>query len=642
MARVKRKFLANIVLSITDNVKNPRTYYTKITREHGGRFSYNITKGGVTHLIATKGDVDEENPKIAEAAKRSIYVVTEAWLEDSIAQGTAQTETKYNLIPSDDDVEMGEGQQEEEEEEDEEKELEPESTQDSLKQKENKIQRNFNTTFKSLFDDKETADVIIKVTSAPIIHKEIKKIPIKQSKAKKGKSSRSKKEEEEEEQEAPENKEEISNSQQFYVHSFIVSTHSPVLRKLIKESTTKEEGKTVVELKLDSIELFETLLHSIYIGTISEEEEETKISLVELYEQFGMEAFAFWLQTSFWTSKNICMLLEKQIKSNAKRSSEFQEHRLQTLKTFFCKQASAAVKSDTFKLLSKATLIDLLSSDELEINELDLFQAVLQWIDNAVSIEPEQSRFAKRQQYYNDLLPKIRFPLMNVEDLIVHVEPLKFIPKEYLLEAYRILAVDLSPRDWSSERCRPRGLSKPGWIKETWFRQINQWISQITKQHITIGKVLFSSERDDMTNEKFHEKCDSQGPTIAIAKSGKFVFGGFTMHSWGTQSNTNGYGNDKFAFIFSLSDGKKRKPEKFVPVTNKRLSIYDIQSSGPTWGGGHDLHFNLSGQSYSNLGHTYQLPKGLTYGDNSSALYFAGSKNFSLDQIVIFQGRKQE
>ena len=61
---------------------------------------------------------------------------------------------------------------------------------------------------------------------------------------------------------------------------------------------------------------------------------------------------------------------------------------------------------------------------------------------------------------------------------------------------------------------------------------------------------------------------------------------------------------------------------------NKRTAMYDHSSYGPTFGGGHDFRIysdaNNNSDSWSILGHTYELPPGQT--DKC----LVGSNNFNM------------
>ena len=45
-------------------------------------------------------------------------------------------------------------------------------------------------------------------------------------------------------------------------------------------------------------------------------------------------------------------------------------------------------------------------------------------------------------------------------------------------------------------------------------------------------RLLYRASRDGFAAECFHSRCDNNGPTVTIVKSGEYIFGGFTEHSW--------------------------------------------------------------------------------------------------------------
>ena len=49
-------------------------------------------------------------------------------------------------------------------------------------------------------------------------------------------------------------------------------------------------------------------------------------------------------------------------------------------------------------------------------------------------------------------------------------------------------------------------------------------------------RLLFRASRDGFTSVNFHSKCDNKGPTITIAKSGGYIFGGFTEVFWNSKN----------------------------------------------------------------------------------------------------------
>jgi hypothetical protein len=105
-----------------------------------------------------------------------------------------------------------------------------------------------------------------------------------------------------------------------------------------------------------------------------------------------------------------------------------------------------------------------------------------------------------------------------------------------------------------------------------------EWLlSQLLPLKIVTLTLLFRGITHGWSNEKFHQLCDDNGPTITIIKSkAERVFGGFTQKSWG---NIKKYKKDESAFIFSID----RK--QIYRVVDAQRAIYCSSFCGPCFGG---------------------------------------------------------
>ena len=156
-------------------------------------------------------------------------------------------------------------------------------------------------------------------------------------------------------------------------------------------------------------------------------------------------------------------------------------------------------------------------------------------------------------------------------------------------------------------------------------KMINDWIDPYNEKNIT-SELLFRTSVDGDNAATFHNKCNNKGPTITFVKTtaGKRV-GGFTMLSW---ASTNGYREDKEAFIFALDTY-----QKFVQYKDFNCAIYDHSSYGPTFGNGHDLYIasgcksNTSSYCYSNYSYGFY---------NSYNLINTGNQNTSF-QVADYE-----
>ncbi|CDW73093.1 tldc domain-containing protein [Stylonychia lemnae] len=149
-------------------------------------------------------------------------------------------------------------------------------------------------------------------------------------------------------------------------------------------------------------------------------------------------------------------------------------------------------------------------------------------------------------------------------------------------------------------------------------------------------RLLYKATRDKFKAASFHEKCDNQGPTVSfiLSEHGQ-VFGGYTSLSWSSPLNDE-RNIDSDAFIFSLSKNTIHQQyqhfDSAVCHKSERLMLF---------GQGCDIRIydncNNNSKSYCNLGYTYMPPYGFKKGDQQCQNYLAGSYEFKVVEIEVYQ-----
>jgi len=145
-------------------------------------------------------------------------------------------------------------------------------------------------------------------------------------------------------------------------------------------------------------------------------------------------------------------------------------------------------------------------------------------------------------------------------------------------------------------------------------------------------RLLFRASRDGFGSENFHSKCDNKGPTITIARSGEYIFGGFTEESW-----RDGFAWIKCskAFLFSMVNPQGLGPTTMPLITEqKKYAACSDSCSGPSFGSGNDLFITgnagIIDESCSFLGCSYQCPPG------QQSTFFTGANNFIVSNYEVF------
>ena len=145
-------------------------------------------------------------------------------------------------------------------------------------------------------------------------------------------------------------------------------------------------------------------------------------------------------------------------------------------------------------------------------------------------------------------------------------------------------------------------------------------------------ELLYRGTRDGMTADKFHNKCNSKGPTISLFKNENgYIFGGYASIDWTSYGNFRSASN---SFIFTLTNMYEIAPTKFYN-SDTNESIYDHYSYGPTFGRGHDIYIGFtSNNNYTNFPYSYNdgLSKGYSIFKGDTNNYY-----FSLKEIEVFR-----
>ena len=154
--------------------------------------------------------------------------------------------------------------------------------------------------------------------------------------------------------------------------------------------------------------------------------------------------------------------------------------------------------------------------------------------------------------------------------------------------------------------------------------------------------LLYRGTRDGFGSDDFHSRCDGHSNTLTIfkAKGSDYIFGGFTTASW---ESSNELKSDPNAFLFSLTN-KDSKPLKMkIDPIHHQSAIYCGSGYGPTFGV--DIRIfnnaNTTIDSYSNLGCSYKHSHH-AFGTNEVRSFLAGSYNFQLVEIEVFQKEEKE
>jgi hypothetical protein len=235
-----------------------------------------------------------------------------------------------------------------------------------------------------------------------------------------------------------------SNLQLVPVHKVILAAGSPYFYQLFTQKqdlVDKSSGLIKLDFAHLMAEAFLKVLEYLYTG-VARLKQDDVLEVLALAEQFEIptlkEMCSQYIQESV-DVENSCMLLELAREYNSKSLETF-------CLLFIDKNIQRVLTTKGFEDLSEATLLQVISRDELETaveEEIDIFLAVYRWTKNRYSsystvknATPDQIN-REMQQIAKDVITHVRFPLMTSDQMSSIVEPKNFVSNDLTFEVYK-------------------------------------------------------------------------------------------------------------------------------------------------------------------------------------------------------------
>ncbi|GES83734.1 carbohydrate-binding module family 13 protein [Rhizophagus clarus] len=383
----------------------------------------------------------------------------------------------------------------------------------------------------------------------------------------------------------------------------------------------KNDG-TLSQIKLPNIlpEIFQTILRYIYGGKISLIEYDTLdiIKILNAANELSLQGLISYLQSFLienrmdWMEQNFNLVYQTSYENNS-----FLE--LQKFCTeLISKQPEKIFNSLDFTSISEKALISLIQLDNLQMNDVQIWDHVLKW---GIAQNPELS--SDPSNYSNDdfnalksslqqCFPFIKFTEFSSREFLNKVYPYKkIIPEdlyEYLIKYF--LDHDYELKKKSVPQLIKREVKAESIDSKIITIQhaelISKWIDrlEITDElkNSYEFKLILRGSRDGFTAEKFHEICDNKSRTISIikVKDSDEILGGYNPIIWESREycpfTEREYSETNDSFIFSFNNEKDINNHILSRVKNEKYAIDNDFDCGPSFGQG-DLM--LCGDSFN-------------------------------------------
>ena len=192
-------------------------------------------------------------------------------------------------------------------------------------------------------------------------------------------------------------------------HRVIVAAGSPVFRAMLYGGT-KESSQTEIELPTIDTEMLNMVFKFMYTGEVNPKSDK-HLDLLQAAHYFDVRVLEIMTSDIIAQSldlHNYCKIVtiaaEKQFQILWHRCFHFIEDNINEI-----------IQGEEFTALPYTVLNDVMSSSDLEVRELDLFFAVVEWSKRQKDNLPEEE--------IKEVFRQIRYPLIQVDGLLDKVRP---------------------------------------------------------------------------------------------------------------------------------------------------------------------------------------------------------------------------
>lgn len=336
----------------------------------------------------------------------------------------------------------------------------------------------------------------------------------------------------------------------FGAHSIILRARSVYFQKALSRHWAREEHGTYILKKPNvSPDTFDTILKYIYTGTIAfDNVGDHALNILLASDEFELHNLTECTQDhiikyhSSWIASNLLILIR--VVSHNDRFKKLRTHVLRLI----CRNPLILFESDDFLTLDEDALYLLLKSDDLELEEIEIWNYLVKWGIAHSEIDQDPTNwtaqdFAAFRECVSRCIPSIRFCQMSSNEYYIKVRKVfkKVIPEEI---DEQVLQYHLNPGTVDKSQIPPpRALSvslDSKLINPKDAAIISSWIDQKEDNFYSFAnnpykfKLLLRGSRDGFDVKTFHNLCDFQGPTVIVLKMQKTgeLIGGYNPLDW--------------------------------------------------------------------------------------------------------------
>ncbi|ODM96339.1 BTB/POZ domain-containing protein 2 [Orchesella cincta] len=241
-----------------------------------------------------------------------------------------------------------------------------------------------------------------------------------------------------------------ASKQRFSAHKLILRIASIGFDTLFKEadsiptcSRAVEEGTVIIVNNIEP-EIFKLLLKFIYTDEIEMSNLKSEEILQLLQAARMYEVSTLYVQCVQTLKNEISDDVAIQL---CEMGASYDDSLLlETALNHIASKAFDIFPSESFLNLSCESICRLIGRDDLRIDETSLFQAIIHWANSKCTHSGIENTSVNLREVLQEIIPKIRFPLMSAQEFTFRVVPTQILTPEEQVQIYQYVSVEPSER----------------------------------------------------------------------------------------------------------------------------------------------------------------------------------------------------
>ncbi|EXX68275.1 uncharacterized protein OCT59_012308 [Rhizophagus irregularis] len=397
---------------------------------------------------------------------------------------------------------------------------------------------------------------------------------------------------------------ENQNMKEFRAHSVILRARSSYFKGALSSNwVTKKDNMIIFSKPNLTPTIFDMILRYIYTGELdlTKQSGENILGLLVASDELLLEELFEHVQDylikkqNIWVRQNFVLVLNTVFRLVSCKN--LQDYCFESI----CEDPLPFITSKSFLSLDKDSLFNLLESDNLQIEEVKVWDYLIKWgieqtsaglgsSSNSDRTNWDNDNYDSLKQILNQFIPLIRFVGISHKDLFNKVYPYKaIIPSHIFKEIEEFYYNSISP----SLPIRIRKIKSNIINLELVNPIIENWIVKKNSKNPRTGndllyrfKPIYRSIRDGISDYSFRNKCNGRVASLVLVKveNTSKIFGGYSSIGFSSLGyNFNNVHSLKFYdssdnFIFSFEDSEDTQNMKISRVVNKSRAILDCYS----------------------------------------------------------------